>query len=1617
MKKFNYIAFVLIFITALIVRINAATTSYNDIPNNSYVIGTHLYTNEVPLTIKHIMLASNTIEGNTLSDMKLYYKTSRGKWIDGLTGEEKTHLSSYTINYRNSETTSTYYENANTSEMNKNDIPNNSYVIGSHLYTSEMPLTTNHIMLASRTISENRLSYMRIYYKTSRGKWIDGVSGEEVTVSNSINISHINLEQVTKQTGYITLNETKKTITYGTNTVTFNVVSSHGGTISVVDNNSTSTITKDGNTITVSNLRTIDAGTTITVTVRSAETNAYTEASTTYLITINKADSICPTVTEYSGTYDAKEHTVTVSGGSGGTIKYEKSTNGGTTYTDQGTTNPVRVSAGTTYIRVRIEGDSNHNDKTCDTETITISKKTVTIKASNQSKEYDGTALKADSTCEITSGGIVNGHTLLCTNTGSQTEVGSSTKTLSIVQVMRGSSDVSDNYKITKANGTLTVTNMRAIYDNGLINNNYFNIIKNGDSSSGIQNTIGINMAIEYAKNNNITNIKLEEGTYYVSPYYENTVSGSTTKYAIKMLSDINFDLNKSNILLTTNSLPAYHIILFYDISNSNIYNGTIKGDRETHTCENGDLLDEVKKCEGEAKRTHEYGHVFNINTANNIIIDNIDFGYATGDGVVIIDSENITITNSNIHYVRRNGISLISGKYINITNNSIHDIIGTSPQTGIDIEKNTNSQKYSNVIIDNNQIYNVVSNNNIQIWGMITDLDITNNSLSKRLYARVKQRKSLDTDTVTNFPTDVDAAYLMEHYNINISNNRLIDANSIDPEHGNYVITATEESVNELFYNAYIAITSIKCSESYDLNVGDTQTISVTLYPSSPTPTYKVLGFESNNLDVAKVNSSGKITALKEGVATITVTATDYGKYPNTDEDDVIFTKTITVNVSNEKKLYIQYNGNGGTWNEDNIPDDKKLYIDNQSDGMVRLRSTNDIYVDSYDIDDQNINLIDYNGEYLNWRKSNAGVPPESEYYVLNESTNVKTYLNQMNNYSAVDIAAAAGCNLSNNSCTIIVYVNWEQYLITDNDFLKTSGTKFVKAGTDTGIVLRGYNIGEWLSRAISLSPMENAHAAFDTSNFPSPYTNLSSAYWREYADNDIQINYILYKRFGKDGEYNLNNIYYKNFITESDIEKMQEIGINAVRVPLAWSYFVDMTYIEPSAPITITSSTKPSDMNAYKYSYTMLTGDRLNQKLEYLDWIVHECRKRGIYVIFDLHVVDGGQSDYGIRPARGFTFYDDQNAQNNAIDIWKIVARRFNGNPGVAGYELLNEPFSGIGGDGNKYIDRPTDRNMYRDELIRFYDMTYKAIRDIDPNHVIIMEAPYLDSKSHQVYMEDSNGNPLLTLPTESERTNGITDTSICPATQCKWTNVAYSLHDYFFWSNSVNIIKNDVQSKVAADVRDMKKYNVPIYIGETNFTYTGDNEELDEEVINSSWNYALMQYDNNLFSYTLWSYKVAKSFRFGMVYNLRWNYKNQSMALLLTDDYDTIANKWSMNETDAHYDYVTTYVNILKNNFINNSDKPIINNSTYTCTSDQELISSIKVFSRDGSVTIDNVKTNNSSIADVSFIDPTGVICTSSSCKTIKITCKTSGTVTLTATASNGATGTSTITVSNN
>jgi hypothetical protein len=89
--------------------------------------------------------------------------------------------------------------------------------------------------------------------------------------------------------------------------------------------------------------------------------------------------------------------------------------------------------------------------------TLEVKKAAITVTAKNQDKVYDGKALNANSTCEVTSGSIPSDHTLTCTNTGSITTVGTNAKTLSTVTIKKGSKNLTSYFTITKANGTLTV--------------------------------------------------------------------------------------------------------------------------------------------------------------------------------------------------------------------------------------------------------------------------------------------------------------------------------------------------------------------------------------------------------------------------------------------------------------------------------------------------------------------------------------------------------------------------------------------------------------------------------------------------------------------------------------------------------------------------------------------------------------------------------------------------------------------------------------------------------------------------------------------------------------------------------------------------------------------------------------------------------------------------------------------------------------------------------------------------------------------------------------------------------------------------------------------------------
>ncbi len=74
------------------------------------------------------------------------------------------------------------------------------------------------------------------------------------------------------------------------------------------------------------------------------------------------------------------------------------------------------------------------------------------------------------------------------------------------------------------------------------------------------------------------------------------------------------------------------------------------------------------------------------------------------------------------------------------------------------------------------------------------------------------------------------------------------------------------------------ISVTGVKLNKTeLSLEKGQTETLTATIEPS--TATNKSLSWSSNKESVAKVDNSGKITAVGEGTATITVTTADGGK------------------------------------------------------------------------------------------------------------------------------------------------------------------------------------------------------------------------------------------------------------------------------------------------------------------------------------------------------------------------------------------------------------------------------------------------------------------------------------------------------------------------------------------------------------------------------------------------------------------------------------------------------------------------------------------------------------------------------------------------------------------
>lgn len=160
------------------------------------------------------------------------------------------------------------------------------------------------------------------------------------------------------------------------------------------------------------------------------------------------------------------------------------------------------------------------------------------------------------------------------------------------------------------------------------------------DGTSPLETSQGINTALQYAKNNNLTNIMLPFGQYAIS---ENI--------PILMVDNVTLDMNNSTFVMNTNGLPSYTAINFDNCSNAQLINGTIVGDKYGHDYST-------------IESSHEWGSGITFNSCSNSTITNLTIKSFPGHGVATSLGKNVsnliigvTLSNLRIGNINANGV------------------------------------------------------------------------------------------------------------------------------------------------------------------------------------------------------------------------------------------------------------------------------------------------------------------------------------------------------------------------------------------------------------------------------------------------------------------------------------------------------------------------------------------------------------------------------------------------------------------------------------------------------------------------------------------------------------------------------------------------------------------------------------------------------------------------------------------------------------------------------------------------------------------------------------------------------------------------------------------------
>ena len=253
------------------------------------------------------------------------------------------------------------------------------------------------------------------------------------------------------------------------------------------------------------------------------------------------------------------------------------------------------------------------------------------------------------------------------------------------------------------------------------------------------------------------------------------------------------------------------------------------------------------------------------------------------------------------------------------------------------------------------------------------------------------------------------------------------------------------------------------------------------------------------------------------------------------------------------------------------------------------------------------------------------------------------------------------------------------------DIGFIQVKGKDLVKPD-GSKFFITGTNLGNWLNP-------EGYMFGFKRMNAPR------------------QINELICNLVGPDKAAEFWQAFKDNYITKDDIDFIASTGANTIRLPFHYKLFTDEDYMG-----------KTSQQDGFAR----------------IDSVVSWCRADNLYLILDMHDAPGGQTGDNIDDSYGYPWLmESEKSQQLFCDIWRLIADRYKNEPIILGYELLNEPVA-------TYFDNQDELNSKLEPL---YKRAVATIREVDPNHVILIGAPQWNSNFEPLKDTDYDSQLMFT------------------------------------------------------------------------------------------------------------------------------------------------------------------------------------------------------------------------------------------------------------------------------